>query len=72
MSILDIPIDNNKIDTMLSKNNQLMLSSVIRDFDDVIEWNLTALSKGWALWMSQNDRVLTMSKVGIMSSLWFQ
>lgn len=57
---------------MLSKNNHLLLSSVILEFDDQVEWNLTALSKDWALWMSQNNRVPTMSKVGIMSSLRFQ
>lgn len=57
---------------MLSKNNHLMLSSVILEFDDQVVWNLTALSKDWALWMSRNDRIPSMSKVGIMSSLRFQ
>lgn len=72
MSVLDTPIDISKIDTMLSKNNYIMLSSVILKFEDQVEWNLTALSKDWALCMSQYDRVPTMSKVGIMSSIRFQ
>jgi hypothetical protein len=70
--ILDTLIDNTKVDTMLSRNNHLMLSTVFLEFDDQIKWNLTALSTDWALWMSQNDRVPTMSKVGIMSTLRFQ
>ncbi len=65
-------MDNSKVDTMLSRNNHLMLSSVFLEFDDQVEWDVTALSKDWALWMSQNQRVPTMSKVGIMSSLRFQ
>jgi hypothetical protein len=72
MSILDLPIKNGKIEGMLSKNNHLMLSLVYLEFDDQVEWDLAALSKTLALLMSQNDRVPTMSKVGILSSLRFQ
>ena len=69
---LDMPIDNRKIDIMLGKNNHLVLSSVFLEFDEKVDWDLTALSTDWALWLSQHNRVPVMSKVGIMSSLRFQ
>jgi hypothetical protein len=49
-----------------------VLSSVFLEFHDRVAWDLAALSRDWALGLSQNNSVPVMSKVGIMSSLRFQ